>query len=426
VFVLALLLCCCFACVRPSASVFMRDCSNISMATITRQLRCRDCTDCSLLLLCRTRPIIESSRGMAFGCYDAPYVGLAAQMAAAQLSPFHNFWGDVFDFTPAGNSAAPSAASAAQQDCSEQQQGNWTLLPSTATVAQLLGNPSLPDQVLQLLGVSAASPAAGQPAGAACAAASSSHVVDSSCEACACSTDADATALAVEEVTAAAAVASPVNAVEGQGAAEVCGPSQADCMCVIHTARASQQDAGVSSASGSNDASSQQLFVLFAAGQQAAALDWVYRNITLPHQQHHQQQQQRQAKQQQQGQEEIDSGAVSCSPCVGEQHALACAALPVVLSHTNGASIPAAVLQQMAKAAGWTKQQLKQLGVTHAAAGAKGKSATGSTTACVGLEFVCADEGSRQQLEKAAADAGALCSSSMAAARLFRDLGVDG
>jgi hypothetical protein len=98
----------------------------------------------------------------------------------------------------------------------------------------------------------------------------------------------------------------------------------------------------------------------------------------------------------------------------------------VMLCHTNEASIPAAVLQQMAKAAGWTKQQVKQLGVTHTAAGAKGKGGIGSATACVGLEIACGDEGSRQRLESAAVAAGALCSSSTAAACMFRDLGVDG
>lgn len=96
-----------------------------------RQLRTRDCVDCDILLLCRTRPIVETSRNIAFGCYATPYAGLAQQLAAVQLSPLHNFWSDVYDFNPSP--------------------GNWRLLSEdlASDVQQLLSAP--PAEVAALL-----------------------------------------------------------------------------------------------------------------------------------------------------------------------------------------------------------------------------------------------------------------------------------
>ncbi|PNH10117.1 Protein XRP2 [Tetrabaena socialis] len=100
-------------------SVFLRNCSDCAVAVMCRQLRTRDCVDCRVALLCRTRPIVESSSGMLFTCFDMPYPQLAAHMVSAKLSPFHNFWWHVFDFTkkegnwrlqpPAGPCSAPGA-----------------------------------------------------------------------------------------------------------------------------------------------------------------------------------------------------------------------------------------------------------------------------------------------------------------------------
>lgn len=237
--------------VSMPCSVFIRDCQDCSLATITRQLRCRDCSSCNLLLLVRTRPIIESSSSMAFGCYDLPYAGLGAQMAAAQLSPFHNFWSSVFDFTPA---AAPTATAGQQQAAA-----NWRLLPGSASVQQLLGDPVLPEAVQQLLG--------------------------------ACNAD-NAAAVSSYIGTAAAAAAAAVKATVGEVPGADSMPaaaalSQADCMCVIRTSRqhAHQQEQCVGS---SGTSSSCSLFVMFPAGQHTAALQWTHSNI--------QQQQQQQQK----------------------------------------------------------------------------------------------------------------------------------
>lgn len=388
----------------------MRDCTNCSLAAITRQLRCRDCDDCNLLLLCRTRPIIESSSGMAFGCFDAPYAGLAAQMAAAGLSPFHNFWSNVFDFTPAaatawtagrgasegasaGGSAAGPAAVPAQPSAEQQ---NWRLLEPTVLVRQLLGNPELPAEVLQLMGgvsdasAEAEAAAAATPAdhsgsstcsGGSAAADTAGLQSEPGCVVAAAAPAAAAAATAGDEEVAVTTIPSSKTAV-GQHAvssslldsAPVVALSQADRSCVIHT---HGKGLGAAAGGSSSNSESHGMFVLFPAGQHAAALQWVHDNTAQP-------------------QQEVSTASAGAS-CV----------------HTNEASIPAAVLQQMGKAAGWTQKQMKQLGGV-------------ANATFVGLEVACSSESSRQQLRAAAEEAGALCCSSSAAARLFHDLGVDG
>ncbi|KAF6257092.1 tubulin binding cofactor C-domain-containing protein [Scenedesmus sp. NREL 46B-D3] len=126
--------------VKPPG-VFVRNCRNCQLACITRQLRTRDCHDCSVLLHSRTRPIIESSAGIALGCYCTPYAGLAQQMAAVQLSPMHNFWSDVYDFTPVEGAAAAAADGQGSK--------NWRLLPGGTTLEQHMCQ--LPEQLQQQL-----------------------------------------------------------------------------------------------------------------------------------------------------------------------------------------------------------------------------------------------------------------------------------
>jgi hypothetical protein len=313
-------------------------------------------------------------------------------MAAAQLSPFHNFWSSVFDFTPA---AAPTATAAAGQ---QQADANWRLLPGSASVQQLLGAPVLPKAVQQLLGASDADEAA-----AAAAAGSTS----------------------IGTAAAAAEAEGPAGDVVGADSMPAPALSQADCMCVIHT---SKQQAHQQEQSAGSSSTSSSLFAMFPAGQHTAALHWTHSNIQQQ-QQHHQQQHQEapqcQAQQQEAGAAVAEPPAApDASPddvnfCCSASDPVGPAAAAVVL-HTNEASIPAAVLQQLATAAGWSKQQVKQLGVT---AVVKGKAAAG---ACVGLEVACSTEEVRQQLCSSAEAVGALCCTSAAAAALFRDLGVDG
>lgn len=110
-------------------SVFLRDSKSCKCAFICRQLRTRDCTGCDLLLHCRTRPVIEESKSMNFGCYDLYFPLLPEFMSKAKLSVWHNFWSYIYDFT-----AAP---------------GNWKLLAPDKTVAELF---DLPQEVLDAIG----------------------------------------------------------------------------------------------------------------------------------------------------------------------------------------------------------------------------------------------------------------------------------
>ncbi|KAA6429949.1 MAG: protein XRP2, partial [Trebouxia sp. A1-2] len=109
-------------------SLFVRDCRNCTIITVCRQFRTRDCIDCKCMLACGTKPIIEASSNIKFGCFDVSYKGLigvayrpaallwnlapssscschtfflaAAQLETIGLSRFQNFWSDVYDFTP--------------------------------------------------------------------------------------------------------------------------------------------------------------------------------------------------------------------------------------------------------------------------------------------------------------------------------------
>ena len=65
-----------------------------------RQFRCRDLDSCSIMLHCRTPPIVESSDNVSFCCWVNDYKGLEEHMATANLSIFHNFWSSVHNFTP--------------------------------------------------------------------------------------------------------------------------------------------------------------------------------------------------------------------------------------------------------------------------------------------------------------------------------------
>jgi hypothetical protein len=186
--------------------------------------------------------------------------------------------------------------------------------------------------------------------------------------------------------------------------------------------------------SSSSSSGSSHLFALFPAGQHAAALEWVHSSITKQQQQPELQQQSQQGAQEEDklaaGEPCLSAAAadpaniqLSCSNTAGtlQEPAAACGVAAAVL-HTNEASIPAPVLQQMAAAAGWNKQQLRTLGAS--TPGGKGKGSS-----LVGLEVLCANEATEQSLRAAAEAAGALCctnSAAAAASQLFRDLGMDG
>jgi Tubulin binding cofactor C len=143
-------------------SVFVRDCKRCRLAVACAQLRLRDCLACDLLLRCRTRPVIEASGELRIGCWAHPYSGLAGQMAAAGLSPWHNFWSDIHDFTPEWSNDRKLGALTARGDDGISREGagtplggiaqstHWQPLPTDTGLEQLL--PELaPDAVQRLL-----------------------------------------------------------------------------------------------------------------------------------------------------------------------------------------------------------------------------------------------------------------------------------
>lgn len=82
-------------------SVFLRGCKDCRFVVLCGQLRLRDCFNCDLALLSRSRPVLESSAQIGIGCFVAPqYLALRVQLARARLSTLNNRYAAVHDFTP--------------------------------------------------------------------------------------------------------------------------------------------------------------------------------------------------------------------------------------------------------------------------------------------------------------------------------------
>ena len=116
-----------------TGSIFMRDCSDCTCVFMCRQYRCRDCKDVDTHLHVTTRPIIETSTNMRFGCWDFHYEGLEAQMRSAGISEWQNFWSHIYNFNP--------------------DDATWSLMPPDRTAISVLE--PLPD-VPELEGIAAA------------------------------------------------------------------------------------------------------------------------------------------------------------------------------------------------------------------------------------------------------------------------------
>lgn len=101
-------------------SVFIRDCSDCRCVMTTRQFRTRDCKACDILLTCATRPIIESSSNLRFGCNDFHYEPFKAHLEQLGMNRYQNFWSYIHDFT-AGTGT------------------NWSFLPEETTARELVG-----------------------------------------------------------------------------------------------------------------------------------------------------------------------------------------------------------------------------------------------------------------------------------------------
>ncbi|XP_023656730.1 protein XRP2 [Paramormyrops kingsleyae] len=104
-------------------SVFLRDCRDVQCVVACQQFRTRDCKKMDVFLCCATQPIIESSTGMKFGCFQYYYPELAFHFKDAGLSIFNNNWSNIHDFTPVSGET------------------NWSLLPEDAMVLDYVPAP---------------------------------------------------------------------------------------------------------------------------------------------------------------------------------------------------------------------------------------------------------------------------------------------
>ncbi|XP_053734736.1 protein XRP2 [Synchiropus splendidus] len=104
-------------------SVFFRDCKDIKCVVACQQFRTRDCKKMDVFLCCATQPIIESSTGMRFGCFQYYYPELAFHFKDAGLSIFNNNWSNIHDFTPVSG------------------ESNWSLLSESAAVPDYVPTP---------------------------------------------------------------------------------------------------------------------------------------------------------------------------------------------------------------------------------------------------------------------------------------------
>ena len=68
-----------------SGSIFIRNCHNCSFTIAGKQLRTRDCKNCTINLYCKTEPIIETSTEMTFASFNGAYPGHYKAMQNANL-----------------------------------------------------------------------------------------------------------------------------------------------------------------------------------------------------------------------------------------------------------------------------------------------------------------------------------------------------
>ena len=102
-------------------SLFVRNSSKLRVTAACRQLRLRDCVDCTLSLFAHSAAI-EACDRIVFGAWNGAYAGLAAHAAAAKLEPGgRNRYDRVHDFN--ADDDAKAAAPRAPR---------WSLQPEAA------------------------------------------------------------------------------------------------------------------------------------------------------------------------------------------------------------------------------------------------------------------------------------------------------
>jgi protein XRP2 len=108
-----------------TGSIFIRDCEDCQCVFMCRQYRSRDCKNIDTYLHVTTRPIIETSSNMRFGCWDFHYAQLKKQMEEAGISAYQNFWSHIYNFNP--------------------DSATWSLLPPGAAHTSLAALEPLPE-----------------------------------------------------------------------------------------------------------------------------------------------------------------------------------------------------------------------------------------------------------------------------------------
>ncbi|KAB7505404.1 Protein XRP2, partial [Armadillidium nasatum] len=94
-----------------AGSLFIRNCKNCTLVAASGQFRTRDCQKINTFLYCQTKPIIESSIKMKFGCFQSNYPQLNVispfnylipvdHFKKSNLNIFNNNWSEIHDFTP--------------------------------------------------------------------------------------------------------------------------------------------------------------------------------------------------------------------------------------------------------------------------------------------------------------------------------------
>lgn len=93
-----------------TGSVFLLECTNCTISIAAKQLRLRDCFNCTFRTYAPTSEsvVIETCKDLKFGAWEVCYSGLAAQFAGIpDWDPKKNFWNKIYDFSPPAEPSAP-------------------------------------------------------------------------------------------------------------------------------------------------------------------------------------------------------------------------------------------------------------------------------------------------------------------------------
>lgn len=66
-------------------SIYIRECTSCVLVVAGEQFRARDCRKCNVFLYSATQPVIESSSGMKFGCFQCNYPQLTCKVYIATV-----------------------------------------------------------------------------------------------------------------------------------------------------------------------------------------------------------------------------------------------------------------------------------------------------------------------------------------------------